>query len=259
MVKSILFSIVFFCALVYSSCTSPKHGGPVEEPAHILSSFMNFWYYWNDNVKLSEGYIAYDENDSLISKAGFLKKLSSGEYLPLRLKSNDTLYYYKLYRLNDQTSEDIPRTIEQYGKLYYKYFQMEGKPLPGFNFVDLNGNLYNEESCKGKIVVLNCWFIGCHACVEEMPALNQLINVYKSRKDILFVSLAWDSQNKLKAFLTKTKFDFEVIPNKNHYLLDTLKVIEFPTDLIINKKGLIVNIMNDYDELEIALRKESLK
>src|SRR5690348_10801664 len=129
MVKGILFSIVFFCTLGYSSCAGLKHGEPVEEPAHILSSFMNFWYYWNDNVKLSLNCISYNENDSLIGKKLFLEKLSSGKYLPLRLKSSNSLYYYRLYKLNDQISKDIPRMIEQYGKLYYQYFQMDGIPL----------------------------------------------------------------------------------------------------------------------------------
>lgn len=220
---------------------------------------MNFWYYWNDNVKLSRDYIAYNENNKQITKEVFLKKLISGDYLPLRLKSKDSSLYYGIYKLNDSVNEGIPRTISLYGNLFYKYEQMEGKPLPGFNFVDLNGNIYNKKTCKGKIVVLNCWFIGCHACVKEMPELNQLVHHYKNQKDILFVSIAPDSLYQLKQFLSKTRFDYAVVPNMRQYLNDTINLTMYPTDIIINKKGLVANMMNDPHELEIALKKEASK
>lgn len=56
-----------------------------------------------------------------------------------------------------------------YGEQYYKYFEMEDKPLPGFRYVDLNGKSYTPENCIGKIVLLNFWFIHCTSCVAEMP------------------------------------------------------------------------------------------
>lgn len=76
----------------------------------------------------------------------------------------------------------------------YKNYQMEGKELPDFNFTDLDGTVYDKETTAGKIVVLKCWFIGCVPCVEEMPALNKLVNQYRNQKDIVFVSLAFDKK-----------------------------------------------------------------
>ena len=99
---------------------------------------------------------------------------------------------------------------------------MEGRPLPGFNFVDLNGNVYNKDNCKGKIVVLNFWFIGCTACQEEMPDLNKIVASYKNRDDVLFISIAPNSTNDLKKFLEKTPFNYAAIPDKSYYVADTL-------------------------------------
>lgn len=257
--KTTFLYIIFFCALAFSSCNVQKQKVPVEKPSVILSSFMNFWYYWNDNIKLSRDYIAYDENNKQITKKVFLKKLISGDYLPLRLESNDSSLYYGLYKLNNTVNEGISRTIARYGDFFYRYYQMEGKPLPGFNFVDLKGNIYNKETCKGKIVVLNYWFIGCHACVKEMPELNRIVDKYKDRKDILFVSLAMDSVQQLKKFLSKTIFDYAVVPNKRDYMKDTAHIFMWPTQMIINKKGLVANVMNDADELKFALKIEATR
>jgi cytochrome oxidase Cu insertion factor (SCO1/SenC/PrrC family) len=57
----------------------------------------------------------------------------------------------------------------------------EGK-FPDFSFKDLNGNLITNESMKGKIVVIKCWYIHCAACIKEFPEVNNLVRKYKDRK-----------------------------------------------------------------------------
>lgn len=259
LLKGIFTFFIFVYALTYISCTGPKYGEPVKAPAYLLSNFNNFWEYWNQNVKLSRDFISFDENEKVISKGAFLEKLTLGGCLPLRLQSNDSIDYYKLYKINDQANEDISKAIKTCGNIYYQKYKMVDKPLPGFSFIDLNGTLYNKETCKGKIVVLNCWFIHCGSCVAEMPVLNRLVNIYKDRHDIVFVSLAWDSPIKLKAFLQKTAFNYAVVSDKENYLSDTLNIPGYPAHVILNKNGLVVNVPEDYKELEIELRKEAVK
>lgn len=237
----------------------PSHEGPIKDPKYILSSFMNFWTYWYNEVRLSGDFIPYNEDDSEVSKDFFLKKVLSGEYLPVKLKSNDSSGYYKLYKINEVVDSSITAEIARFGQLYYQFFQMEGRPLPGFNFVDINGNVYNKENCKGKIVVLNFWFIGCAACQEEMPDLNKMVASYKNRNDVLFISIAPNSTNDLKKFLEKTPFNYAAIPDKKYYVTDTLKIQMFPTQMIVNRKGQIAKVPEDYRELAIELRKELLR
>lgn len=250
---------IIFCFVIaeFVSCNNIKSNQvPVEKPSLILSSFMNFWYYWNDNVKLSENYIALDENHKQLQKGTFLKDLTTGNFLPLRMESADADYVYLLYKIPDTANSNISHTITQMAGYHYHYFQLEGKPLPDFNFVDLNGNRYDPQTCKNKIIVINSWFIDCHACREEMPALNQLVDSFKNRKDILFVSLAYDSPDQLRSFLTKTKFNYAIVPNMETYLIDTLGIQISPAHFIINRKGIVVNITNDYHQMEDALKRE---
>lgn len=260
MKKNFILFISGFLLLLFScKDPTPAHQGPVQDPTNILSSFTNFWAYWYSDVRLSDDFIPYNENDSIVTKDFFLKEVVTGKYLPLKLKSNDSLSYYKLYRINNVSDSEITSNIIRFGKLYYQFYQMEGKPLPGFHFVDLNGNVYDNETCKGKLVALNFWFIGCTACQREMPALNKLVFSYKDRKDVLFVSIAPDNKNQLQAFLEKNPFGYAVIPDKNLYVADTLNINMFPTQMIIDRKGLIAKVPEDYKQLEIELKKELLK
>ena len=105
---------------------------------------------------------------------------------------------------------------------------------------------------------MKCWFIHCQRCVQEMPELNKLVQQYKNRKDIIFISLATDTNQELKKFLTKKTFNYSVVPNQKSYITDTLNISTYPTHIIINKKGTISKVVSDYKELSVALKKESL-
>ncbi len=226
---------------------------PVETPATILNDFMSFWYYWNDYIKLSETYISFDDIGKVISRKVFLEALMTGNYLPLKLRVNAPFSQYQLYKIDSGKYEDISGTISQYAGYFYRYYQMEGTMLPDFNFIDINGKLYNKKTCKDKYLVLNCWFIGCHQCVKEIPELNLLVDSCKSRDDIVFISLAFDRKMELKKFLATTPFHYAVIPDKTAYLTDTLKTILYPTQIIIDKTGKIIKVMNDFSDLKEAL------
>jgi thiol-disulfide isomerase/thioredoxin len=251
---------IFLFFFLATSCTQNKnYGDPIVEPAIILKSLMSFLVYREDYLRLSEDFTAFDPASHIISKETFLKLFSSGEYLPLRLISKDSSSYYRLNKLSDTTNEDIQQTIKSWGEHLYALYKMEGKELPGYNFVDLEGNTYNKETSKGKILVLKCWFIGCVPCVKEMPALNEVVKQYKNRRDILFVSLAFDSKEDLKKFLKNITFNYQIVPDQEKYIMEDLKITSFPTHLIINKKGLITKVVNDYKEMVSALNKEALK
>lgn len=254
-VQSIFYTLLLLLSFLFG-CKNLPVVTSRETPTDILQDFMSFWLYWNHNVKLSRNYIAYDDHNKQMDKLSFVDSLITGKYLPLRIGSEDSLTYC-LYPFSDTTNSRISHTISQYGGYFHKYYLMEGKPAPDFHFVDLNGVVYDPSICKGKIMVLNCWFTKCGACIAEMPQLNQLVNTYKNRKDILFVSLAMDSARKVKDFLSKTRFDYAAVPATESYQEDSLHIFMWPTQIIINKKGIISRMMNDYADLATVLKKEA--
>jgi len=251
-------AVLFAFLLLVSSCKEEKkYGEPVVKPEAIFKSFMNYLVYNDRYVQLWDDFIPLDEAETIITKKAFLEKLNTGEYLPLMLSSNDSTAYYQLLKIPATADGSISSAVKRFAQIDRDFFEMEGKELPSFNFTDLNGNVYNKETIKGKTLVLKCWFINCVPCVKEMPELNQLVKQYRNRNDLLFVSLAFDSPEKLKTFLTKTKFDYAVVGDQEDYLLNQLKISGYPTHLLVNDEGKILKVVNNYKQLEAVLKKFS--
>lgn len=243
---SILVSVTLF------SCSQPLARN--EKIKNILNDEKTFLEYYN-SLKLSGNFIALDTSSKIISKKNFFKEIVNGGYLPIADTMNDSIFY-KLYKVPDTNANMI--YIKSLAEREYNNYQLEGEKLPDFHFVDMKGNVYDSNNTKGKIVILKFWFIGCVPCVEEMPALNEFVKQYQGRKDILFISLAFDKKKDLEKFLSKTPFDYAVIPDKKKYISEELKISSFPTQMIINKDGIVTNVVTDYKDMETELKRMTL-
>lgn len=242
--------LLFFS--VISCGQKTEFGVPLVNPKSIQNNFMNWWTYQATKIMLSGDYLALDVNFKEMSKEGFLNELTNGNYIPIQLKSNDTIVY-KLYPIEANSDSSIKATISQIAFDEYHNFKMEGKPFPEFSFKDLNGNLVSNASMKGKTIVIKCWYIHCAACIKEFPQVNALVQRYKDRNDVVFMSLSEDSPEQLKAFLVKKKLSYSVVPNMKKYMNEILELNAFPTHFIIDKNGLIVKVLTNYESLEVAL------
>ncbi|MCV9928902.1 TlpA family protein disulfide reductase [Flavobacterium sp. LS1R49] len=248
--------IITFLVFAYSSAQT-KYGNPEVDPMQIQKDYSSWWTYQSKNIMLSRDFVALDTLSREIPKETFLDQLANGNNIPIRLQSDDAIYYYKLFKINPNSDTSIKATINQEAFDAYKNFKMENTPFPKFSFKDLNGNLVSNETMKGKIIVIKCWYIHCASCIKEFPDVNKLAEKYKDRKDILFVSLAEDTPEQLKVFLARKPLSYSVIPNMKIYMNETLQLNAFPTHFIINKEGLIAKVLNNYKSLEVALEKES--
>ena len=247
--KKFLFKITFFVFL-FSCSQSSKYYGPVVAPSSVLKDMMSWLYYQRDYMIWSTDYIALDTSLNIITKNEFLQRLTTGRYFPLKIITRDSSLCYQLYKIDDMVNKEIIAVIKEKAITEYQYFKMEGKVLPNFNFVDLEGNRYNFETIRGRTIVLNCWFIRCKPCVAEMPKLNELVDKFKDKNDIIFVGLAFDAAKDLRPFLRRIAFNYKVVPDMEAYLMNDLKIISYPTHLVVNSKGVILKVINNnFNEL----------
>ncbi len=247
--------MAFFMATITMMACAQKPN--LEQPdvnfKDIEKNFIQWWTYQSNTIILSSNFIAIDDSSKTISKGEFLKKLTSGDFIPLKLISEDSIPRYKLFKLDQTSDPDIRSTIKNTSSTEYAHFEMEGKDFPKFSFKDLNGIEYNNENTKGKILILKCWFIACHACVAEFPILNKIVQKYQNRNDIVFVSLALDSQEKLNQFLSQKTFKYVVIADQKQFIYNELGINSFPTHLIIDRSGKIIKVVNRAEEMISAL------
>ena len=249
-------SLITLLLIFTISTAQNKFGNPEVDPIQIQKTFQD-WSAYNKKIMLSRDFTALDASSKEISKESFLDQLANGNFIPVRLKSEAAIYIYKLFKIQPKSDTSIKATINQIGFDAYKNYKMEGTAFPKFSFKDLDGNLVNNESMKGKIIVIKCWYIHCTPCIREFPQVNKLVSAYKDRKDIVFMSLAEDSPEQLKTFLARKPLLYSVIPNMKDYMNEALQLNSFPTHFILNKEGLIAKVLPNFESLEVALAKES--
>ncbi len=114
----------------------------------------------------------------------------------------------------------------------------EGEYAMDFLAEDMNGSIVKLSELRGKVVVLNFWFIKCAPCVMEMPDLNEVVSMYDS-DDVVFIGITFDSKELVEQFLQSKDFEYTITPNAND-AISIYGVQSFPTNMVINQQGQIV-------------------
>jgi len=117
---------------------------------------------------------------------------------------------------------------------------VSGRKLPPpFNVTSIDGEKLDLAALRGKVVVLNFWFIGCAPCRVEMPGLNQLVSEFKG-KDVVFIAFATDAAEELQTFLKEKSFNYRIVPAASK-TAEAYEVNAYPTHVIIGKDGQIIS------------------
>ncbi|WP_028887884.1 TlpA family protein disulfide reductase [Tenacibaculum ovolyticum] len=220
---------------------------------NIQESFSNWNSYHKENIDLMSTFIALDDKGIVMDKGIFLTLLRTGAYISVKSEKEGGIQY-QLVTVKEGTDEKIKKSITSKATIAHHYFKMEGKKLPSYDFVDLNGKSHNKEDTKGKLLVLKCWFITCKVCVEEFPELNKLVDKYKDN-NVDFVSLAFDEKDKLIKFLETKTFKYVTVPNQKKYMSKKLKVKQYPTHLIVDSRGIIIKMVSNVKTLTYELNR----
>jgi thiol-disulfide isomerase/thioredoxin len=102
---------------------------------------------------------------------------------------------------------------------------------------DINNKSFSLQDSKGKIRVLNFWFIKCAPCIQEMPLLNEIVEMYKN-KAVNFIAIGTDDRNLIQEFVTQIPFNYNLVPSGKTFA-DSFGISAYPTHVVIDKKGII--------------------
>lgn len=109
-----------------------------------------------------------------------------------------------------------------------------------FTIKDLNGNKFNFDRYKGKVVFINLWATWCGPCRAEMAGIQKLYSSIAA-DSISFVMLSLDKDTdteKVIKYVNTKRFTFPVY-QPSGYLTDQLSVPSIPTTFVIGKNGKI--------------------
>ena len=90
--------------------------------------------------------------------------VATGDY---RLKKLDRNSDSSAYLLVKRDSADKEHHLSKMEKPAESPYFETGKGIASFSAHDIDGNKFKLKELKGKIVVLNFWFVGCKFCRKE--------------------------------------------------------------------------------------------
>jgi peroxiredoxin len=119
-----------------------------------------------------------------------------------------------------------------------------GTEFPEFEYVDLDGNKLEYSELKDKVIVLNTWFVGCSGCKAEEENLKELTSTFGDREDIVFLSFAMSSPQKIERYFSKRgDFGYKTASVDRNWIKENFKIEMSPTHYII-KHGVLVELIS---------------
>jgi len=115
--------------------------------------------------------------------------------------------------------------------------------FPDFKVTTINGDTIELSKLKGKVVVINFWFVECPPCIAELHGLNKLVDTFKT-KDVVFIAMSKSTKrNIITSFLPNNTFKFQIVPNPD--TIGNKKIFEdkfklsfgWPMTYVLDKKG----------------------
>lgn len=135
-------------------------------------------------------------------------------------------------------------------------FGQKNKAAENFSAVSLDGQTFELENLKGKVVLLTFWSTKCAICQSEIPKLNGLAENFKG-KDVVFLALTVEPEVRIESFLKKNPFNFNILPNSFGVILKYADRdgqgninMGFPAHFVINQTGVIELKTEGFDKTE---------
>jgi thiol-disulfide isomerase/thioredoxin len=110
--------------------------------------------------------------------------------------------------------------------------------------------VFDLESHRGKVVLINFWATFCPYCLEEMPHL-QRIYMDLQYDDFVVIGVSSDTRHILEGFLTKQRQPWDnIFGNDAGHLGKKFDVNTIPRAFLINRAGVLVAVGNGVESIQ---------
>ncbi len=111
--------------------------------------------------------------------------------------------------------------------------------LPNFSFTDKNGKKRNIAEFKGKIILINFWATWCLPCIEELPQLDQLEELFGA-ENLAVIPISIDQAlgvDELKNFYKKHQIkNLAIFQDKEMRAYESINSFGIPTSVLVDRQ-----------------------
>lgn len=187
-------------------------------------------------AKLSETSVVKDPSGNVLPAEVWVPLYQTGK---VKVDPVDPSKADSEFTLSRYTEEEWNKKMEAMPKPLGSRAFKKSSQFAAFEETDLQGNSYKLKELKGKVVVINFWFINCPPCRLEIPDLNELVAQYKNNPDVVFLAIAMDDKSRLQEFLRMMPFNYHII-EKGEYIARDNNINAFPTHVVLDRNGKIL-------------------
>lgn len=115
-----------------------------------------------------------------------------------------------------------------------------GQRAPDFTATLIDGSSVSLSDYRGKFVLLDFWATWCEPCREEIPSLQK---AYEERDNLVVLAIDFlEDEGTVSAFARTNKITFPMALDLTGEVNYLYKVSGYPTNYLINKEGIIIDI-----------------
>lgn len=121
-----------------------------------------------------------------------------------------------------------------------------GEPAPDFSFETANGDKYHLSDFRGKYVLLDFWGSWCGPCVQEIPKLVEVYDMF-SDKNFVMIGISndaaasnWDTQNLIDYAEDKDMQWLQVLDDPETTIHKLYNIQFWPNMFLIDTDGVVL-------------------
>jgi thiol-disulfide isomerase/thioredoxin len=113
------------------------------------------------------------------------------------------------------------------------------EPAPRFNATTTAGEKFNNESIKGKVVLLEFWTTWCGYCADEAPFVDQIGKQFANKGLLVLAVNVGESKKTVKKYLEQHPRSVRIVLMEDTNLAAMYAAKVYPIYVVIDREGFI--------------------
>ncbi len=111
------------------------------------------------------------------------------------------------------------------------------EPAPRFNATTTRGEKFNNESLKGKVVLLEFWTTWCGYCLQEAGFVDRINDAYANKGLVILAINVGESRKTVKKYLEQHPRSTRIVYMDNTNLAAMFAAKSYPIYVAIDRDG----------------------
>jgi peroxiredoxin len=127
-----------------------------------------------------------------------------------------------------------------------------GQTAPSFEVTTLDGQVFNLEQERGRVVLVNFWATWCPPCREEIPRLEELWQQHAGDDFTMLAIAREETEDAVGPFVEAHAMSFPIACDVDRGVYRLYAEQYIPRNVVVDRSGTIVFQSSGYDSDEFA-------